>query len=99
MRGGDSGDGLHGLDRHWCAEVHAAGDGGKPEAEEYSLRIEAILPFEAGLHQFLKSEHADILSAIASTGKLEKASEEALGAAIKSFKDRFVKDNADAVAA
>jgi len=42
MRGGDSGDGLHGLDRHWCAEVHAAGDGGKPEAEEYSLRIEAI---------------------------------------------------------
>ena len=47
----------------------------------------------------MKSEHADILSAIASTGKLEKASEEALGAAIKSFKDRFVKDNADAVAA
>jgi F0F1-type ATP synthase alpha subunit len=47
----------------------------------------------------LKSEHADVLSAIASTGKLEKASEEALAAAIKSFKDRFVKENSDAAAA
>jgi F0F1-type ATP synthase alpha subunit len=47
----------------------------------------------------LKSEHADILSAISSTGKLEKASEEALGAAIKTFKERFIKENADAVAA
>src|SRR5207247_11051340 len=64
-----------------------------------SLRIEAILPFEAGLHQFLKSEQADVLSAIVATGKLEKASEEALGAAIQTFKDRFVKENADAVAA
>jgi F-type H+-transporting ATPase subunit alpha len=64
-----------------------------------SLRVEAILPFEAGLHQFLKSEHADVLSAISSTGKLEKASEEALAAAIQSFKDRFVKENSDAAAA
>jgi F-type H+/Na+-transporting ATPase subunit alpha len=64
-----------------------------------SLRVEAVLPFEAGLHQFLKSEHADVLSAIVSTGKLEKASEEALAAAIQAFKDRFVKENTDAVAA
>jgi F-type H+-transporting ATPase subunit alpha len=64
-----------------------------------SLRVEAVLPFEAGLHQFLKSEHADVLSAIVSTGKLEKASEEALAAAIQTFKDRFVKENTDAVAA
>src|SRR5713101_7129117 len=61
--------------------------------------VEAVLPFEAGLHQFLKSEHADVLSAIVSTGKLEKASEEALAAAIQTFKDRFVKENTDAVAA
>jgi F-type H+-transporting ATPase subunit alpha len=64
-----------------------------------SLRVEAVLPFETGLHQFLKSEHADVLSAIVSTGKLEKASEEALAAAIQAFKDRFVKENTDAVAA
>jgi F-type H+-transporting ATPase subunit alpha len=64
-----------------------------------SLRVEAIQAFEAGLHQFLKSEHAHVLSAIASTGKIEKATEEALGAAIQAFKDRFVKENADAVAA
>jgi F-type H+-transporting ATPase subunit alpha len=64
-----------------------------------SLRVEAVLPFETGLHQFLKSEHADVLSAIVSTGKLEKASEEALAAAIQTFKDRFIKENIDAVAA
>jgi F-type H+-transporting ATPase subunit alpha len=64
-----------------------------------SLRVESVRPFEAGLHQFLKSEHKDILSAIVATGKLEKATDEALAAAIQGFKERFVKENADAVAA
>jgi F-type H+-transporting ATPase subunit alpha len=64
-----------------------------------SLRVESILSFEAGLHQFLKAERSEILSAIASTGKLEKQTEEALGAAIDEFKNRFIKENADAVAA
>ena len=56
-----------------------------------SLKIEAVLPFEAGLHEYLKSSHPEILSAIVSTGKLEKATEEALTKAIGEFKDQFVK--------
>jgi F-type H+/Na+-transporting ATPase subunit alpha len=64
-----------------------------------SLRVDSILAFEAQLHEFLRREHADVLSAIVNTGKLEKATEEALSAAIKAFKERFVRENADAAAA
>ncbi len=64
-----------------------------------SLRVESILPFEAALHQFMRSEHPEILSAIVNTGNLEKATDEALAAAIGEFKERFVKENSDAVAA
>jgi F-type H+-transporting ATPase subunit alpha len=63
-----------------------------------SLPIDAVRPFEEGLHQYLKSEHKEILSAIVATGKLEKSTEEALGAAITSFKERFAKENAGAAA-
>ena len=51
-----------------------------------SLRVEAVRDFETGLHQYMKSENPEILSAIVNTGKLEKATEEALAAAIKDFK-------------
>jgi F-type H+-transporting ATPase subunit alpha len=64
-----------------------------------SLRVEAVSDFESGLHQFVKTERPEILSAILSTGKLEKATEESLAAAIKEFKERFIKENANAVAA
>ena len=64
-----------------------------------SLRVESIQPFEAGLHEFMRREHSEVLSAIVNTGKLEKATEEALSAAIAEFKERFVKENADAAAA
>jgi F-type H+-transporting ATPase subunit alpha len=63
-----------------------------------SLKIETVRDFEAGLHEFLTGQKKEILSAIISTGKLEQATEEALGKAIEEFKDRFVKDNATAVA-
>ena len=64
-----------------------------------SLRVESVLPFEAELHEFMKRDHADVLSAIVNTGKLEKATDEALTSVIAAFKDRFVKENADAAAA
>ena len=64
-----------------------------------SIKVESVRDFEAGLHEHLKSKYKEILSAIVATGKLEKATEEALGKAIQEFKDRFVKDNAAAVAA
>jgi F-type H+/Na+-transporting ATPase subunit alpha len=57
-----------------------------------SLPVDSIRDFEKGLYEFLKSSKKEILSAIVSTGKLEKATEEALAAAIKEFKERFVKD-------
>src|SRR5213593_4588181 len=58
-----------------------------------SLRVESILPFEAALHEYMKRDHADVLSAIVNTGKLEKVTDEALTAAIGAFKDQFVKEN------
>jgi F-type H+-transporting ATPase subunit alpha len=64
-----------------------------------SLKVESVREFEAGLHEHLKSKSKEILSAIVATGKLEKATEEALWAAIQEFKDRFVKENAGAQAA
>ena len=64
-----------------------------------SLRVDAILPFEAELHAFMRRDHPEVLSAIVNTGKLEKATEEALSAAIGEFKERYVRENAAAVAA
>src|SRR5438874_1180368 len=64
-----------------------------------SLRVESVLAFEAALHEFMRKDHADVLSAIVNTGKLEKATDEALTSVIGAFKERFVKENAEAVAA
>jgi F-type H+-transporting ATPase subunit alpha len=64
-----------------------------------SLRVDAILPFETELHAFMRRDHPEVLSAIVNTGKLEKATEEALSAAIAEFKERYIRENAAAVAA
>jgi F-type H+-transporting ATPase subunit alpha len=61
-----------------------------------SLPVESVLEFEAALHEHLKSRKPEILSAIVSTGKLEKATEEALGKAIDEAKAAFDKDHAPA---
>jgi F-type H+-transporting ATPase subunit alpha len=62
------------------------------------VEIDAIAAWETGFHQYLRSEKNEIPSAIVETGKLEKVTEEALVAAIKEFKTRFFKENADAKA-
>jgi F-type H+/Na+-transporting ATPase subunit alpha len=64
-----------------------------------SIKVDSVRDFEAALHEYLKSKKGEILSAIVSTGKLEKATEEALGKAIEEFKVRFVKENAAAAVA
>jgi F-type H+-transporting ATPase subunit alpha len=64
-----------------------------------SLKVESVRAFEEGLHQYLKAEKKEILSAIVATCKLEKATDEALTAAVEEFKTRFVRENADAAAA
>jgi F-type H+-transporting ATPase subunit alpha len=58
-----------------------------------SIKVEGVREFEAGLVDFLKTKQKDILSAIVGTGKLEKATEEALSKAIQEFRDAFVKQN------
>jgi F-type H+-transporting ATPase subunit alpha len=63
------------------------------------LDVAAIASWEAGFHQYLKSEKKEVLSAIVETGKIEKAAEESLVAGLKEFKDRFFKDNPAARAA
>jgi F-type H+-transporting ATPase subunit alpha len=64
-----------------------------------SLNVESIADFETKLHEFLRGKRPEILSAILNTGKLEKDTDEALGSAIKEFKERYAKENAGAVAA
>jgi F-type H+/Na+-transporting ATPase subunit alpha len=63
-----------------------------------SIPVDSVRRFEEGLHESLKKEHQEVLSAIVATGKLEKATEEALSAAITAFKDRFARENAGAAA-
>jgi F-type H+-transporting ATPase subunit alpha len=63
------------------------------------IRVEAVPAFEAGLHEHLKENAREALSAIVATGKLEKATEDALGAAIEGFREKFLKENAKAAAA
>jgi F-type H+-transporting ATPase subunit alpha len=64
-----------------------------------SLKVEAVPEFETALHKYMRAEKPEILSAIVNTGKLEKATDEALTSAINGFKETFVKENANAVAA
>ena len=64
-----------------------------------SLRVEVVPEFEAALHQYIRESKPEILSAVLSTGKLEKVTDEALGNAIEEFKTRFLKENANAAAA
>jgi len=57
-----------------------------------SLPVDAVLAFERGMHEHLKSKSKEILQAIVATGKLEKATEEALNKAIAEFKQQFEKE-------
>jgi len=51
-----------------------------------SIEVKQVLAFEAGVHGFLKTKHADLLQKIEDTKQLDKASEETLAAAIAEFK-------------
>jgi F-type H+-transporting ATPase subunit alpha len=53
------------------------------------LEIKQVLPFEHGLHQFLKSSHAALLDKIEKARALDKESEAELLAAVTSFKKSF----------
>jgi len=53
------------------------------------LEIKQVLPFEHGLHQFLKSSHAALLDKIEKAKALDKESEAELLAAVTAFKKSF----------
>jgi len=48
-----------------------------------------VLPFESGLHQFLKSSHADLLAKMEKDKALDKDTEAKLNDAIAAFKKSF----------
>ena len=51
--------------------------------------VKKVLAFEAGLHQFLKTSHADLLNKLEASKALDKAAEGELEAAIAAFKKTF----------
>src|SRR6201991_1563196 len=53
------------------------------------LEIKQVLPFEHGLHEFLKSSHGALLDKIEQARALDKDSEAELMAAVTSFKKSF----------
>jgi F-type H+-transporting ATPase subunit alpha len=55
-----------------------------------SIEIKQVLPFESGLHNFMKTSHAPLLQKIEETKQLDKDAEAALSAAVADFKKSFV---------
>ena len=53
------------------------------------VEVKKVLPFEHGLHQYLKSSHAALLAKLENDKALDKAAEEELGGAIAAFKKSF----------
>jgi F-type H+-transporting ATPase subunit alpha len=54
-----------------------------------SLDIKQVLPFEAGMHAYLKDKHAALLTKLESERAMSKESEAELTSAIESFKKNF----------
>src|SRR5687767_6089108 len=64
-----------------------------------NLAVEAVRPFEAALHQSLTDEHAQLLDRLEKEPKFDEKLEGDLRKAITGFKDQYVKDNANVLAA
>jgi F-type H+-transporting ATPase subunit alpha len=64
-----------------------------------SLNVDAVRPFEAALHQNLTDEHRELLDRLEKASKFDDALSGDLKKAIQSFKDQWVKDNSNVVAA
>src|SRR5450830_1443426 len=55
-----------------------------------SIEVKQVLPFESGLHNFMKTSHAPLLQKIEETKQIDKDGEAALSAAVADFKKSFV---------
>jgi F-type H+-transporting ATPase subunit alpha len=53
------------------------------------IEVKQVLPFEAGLHQFLKTSHGALIDKLNATKAMDKESEAELTAAIAAFKKSF----------
>jgi len=54
------------------------------------IPVKQVLPFEAGLHTYLKTKQADLLAKIESSKQLDKDGEAAMSAAVADFKKSFI---------
>ena len=54
-----------------------------------NIEVKAVLPFESGLHQYLKASHAALLAKLEADKAMDKAAEEELAGAIAAFKKSF----------
>ncbi len=64
-----------------------------------NLAVDAVRPFETALHQAMIDEHADLIEKLEKAPKFDEALSGELKAAIKDFKEDYVKDNANVLAA
>jgi F-type H+-transporting ATPase subunit alpha len=64
-----------------------------------NLAVAALRPFEAALHQHLADEHAQLVDRLETAQKFDAELDGALRKAIMDFKDQYVKDNANVLAA
>ena len=60
------------------------------------LRIDAVRPFEAYLHEYLQSRHGELIDAIRTTGKLEGDTEKALAAGCAAAAEGYLKEHPEA---
>ena len=54
-----------------------------------SIEVKKVLPFESGLHQFLKASYAALLAKLETDKAMDKAAEAELNGAITAFKKSF----------
>jgi F-type H+-transporting ATPase subunit alpha len=64
-----------------------------------NLAVDAVRPFEAALHQAMVDEHSDLIEKLEKATKFDDALSGELKKAITEFKNDYVKDNANVLAA
>ncbi|HET7711928.1 MAG TPA: F0F1 ATP synthase subunit alpha [Thermoanaerobaculia bacterium] len=64
-----------------------------------SLKVEAVRPFEAALHQYLNDDRGELLDRLEKASKFDEALSGELRTAIVEFKEQWVRDHVEAAAA
>jgi F-type H+-transporting ATPase subunit alpha len=64
-----------------------------------NLAVSSVRPFETALHQYLSDEKQDVVDRLETASKFDADLEGAIRTAITEFKEQYLKDNANALAA